>query len=394
MVDKEKIAYLHQQYLQDSLTAAELQDWIHTLSIPENQPYLQELVYGTWDGMNNEDGTNLRDNRSEEIFNEITKQSPIVTRPIILWRRIVAAASIIISITIGGYYYQSKNTNKQPLSYDTYANDAAPGKTSATLTLANGKKIKLTGAANGTLAQEAGVIITKTTDGQVIYEITGSNTDSDNINELATVNGETYRLRLPDGSEVWLNASSSLKYPANFTALNERRVQLKGEAYFEIAKNKQKPFVVQSTGQEVRVLGTHFNVNAYSDENEIKTTLLEGIVRVSSLKSQILLKPGEQSIFQNEKIEVTSTDIESATAWKNGLFMFNNENLASVMRKISRWYDLDVKYEDKSLENLPFEGSITRFSNVSKVLRMLELTKLVKFKLEGKTVTVYSTKKQ
>lgn len=226
-------------------------------------------------------------------------------------------------------------------------------------------------------------------------------------NTIATPKGGQYQVRLPDGSKVWLNAASSLKYLASFSAWNERKVELSGEAYFEVAKDKDHPFVVKTENQEVIVLGTHFNINSYKDEPATKTTLLEGSVRVSLLgttstastinttqkiskgkPAEIILKPGEQATLIGNNIRVSPQNAEDAIAWKDGYFMFNNESLESVMRKISRWYNLDVVFADASIKNQTFYGRMSRFSKVSQVLKSLALTREVKFELKDNTIHV------
>jgi len=311
-----------------------------------------------------------------------------------LWPRWVAAASITIAVLIGGYYYQSKNANLK--SSIEYANDVAPGKTGATLTLANGKKIVLTDAANGELAKEAGVVISKTDDGQLIYEIKETANNANQINTLSTTNGETYRVRLPDQSEVWLNAASTLKYPNSFASLKERRVELSGEAYFEVAKaytslrgsKQSQPFIVSTAKQELRVLGTHFNISAYEDEALTKTTLAEGSVKVTALGKSLVLKPNQQAVLSNSAIDVKDVDAEFALAWKSGFFLFNRENLESIMVKIARWYDVQVVYNDPSLKTETFTGTISRFEKISQVFNMLERTEAAKFKIEGKKIII------
>lgn len=403
-MNKERIAFLHQQYLTDQLTLEEREEWFSVLQNPRAKQYLQELVYHTWDEMNKTDGIALRDNRATEILQEIIAQRPKkqkTNRLPFIYRRLAAAASVLLVLTTGIwlFHFFSNKNNVHNTAYQSV--EIAPGKLGATLTLSNGKQIKLNEATTGQLAKEAGVSIKKTNEGQLIYEITDRNIDADQTNTLSTNKGETYQVQLPDGTRIWLNAASSIKYKANLSKQNERKVYLSGEAYFEVAKDKKHPFIVNTGTQEVKVLGTHFNINAYEDEDKITTTLIEGLVQISPQKNQvnssvspILLHPGEQASYQQGEISINKVDAENSIAWKKGVFVFQNENIASVMRKISRWYDVNVIYEDESLQNIPLEGSITRFTNISKILKMIELTKLVKFKIEGKTVFIYSPPKQ
>lgn len=275
---------------------------------------------------------------------------------------------------------------------ESYVADIKPGKNAATLTLANGKRIVLSDVVQGEVVKESGVLIRKSSDGIIEYLISDQNhADAEGVNILSTAKGETYRLRLPDGTSVWLNAASSLKFPVSFAKSKSRNVELSGEAYFEIFKDKSHPFVVSTDRQEVRVLGTHFNMSSYPDEPDIRTTLIEGSVKVIPLKlsgaKEILLKPGQRSRLFEGKLEVTPVDIQEETAWKNGDFIFRNEHIESIMRKLSRWYDIDVRYEGE-MADLIFIGVVSRSKNISSVLKVMESTGNVRFKIEGRRVTV------
>ena len=304
-----------------------------------------------------------------------------------LWPRIAVAAAAVAAIAFGVWFF---STTRHPefISGSPLANDIAPGKQGATLTLANGKKIRLADAVNGVLAKEAGVVITKSANGQLVYEIKGSETELNKINTLSTANGETYQVRLPDGSLVWLNAASSLTYSANLNEHGKRRVRLDGEAYFEITKDKKHPFIVESRGQEVEVLGTHFNLNSYADEPGIVTTLLEGSVRVSSGDVLQVIKPGEQALNTGGTIKVSDANTENIMDWKNGDFFLNRVNFKTAMRKIARWYDVEVIYDASVPNELESGGWISRDKNLSMVLKSIEVSGLVHFKVEGKKIYV------
>ena len=295
------------------------------------------------------------------------------------------AASILFFLSITTYIFVSKN-NKPNIINNAYKG-IVPGGNKAMLTLANGTKITLDDASKGEIAKQAGASITKTADGHIVYRAEASTNDAGQ-NTVATPRGGQYKITLPDGTNVWLNAASSLTYPTTFNG-TERLVTLKGEAYFEVAKNKQMPFRVKSAIQTIEVLGTHFNINAYADENAIKTTLLEGSVKVSSASNSSLIVPGEQAIVNwagNGSIARLKVNLDKETAWKNGIFSFENDDLKSVMRQICRWYNIDVVYEG----HLPPEkyfGEISRNSSLTEVFRILELNNL-KFNVEGKTVKV------
>ncbi|TCC91054.1 FecR family protein [Pedobacter hiemivivus] len=320
------------------------------------------------------------------------------TKRSVLWPRIAAAAAIFLVVGVGVLLY--RNQTSKVVQTSAYTNDVAPGSSGATLTLASGKRIVLSDAMNGELAKEAGLSITKTADGQLVYEVKDqAKADENKINTLSTANGETYHVRLPDGSLVALNAASSLTYATSLNEGVDRRVKLVGEAYFEVFKDKKRPFIVESKGQEVEVLGTHFNINAYTNEPNIKTTLLEGSVRVTALtkhqntqattRNSQHLTPGQQSIISNgsNTIKVENADTEEAIAWKNGYFNLNNENIAGIMRKLSRWYDLEVEYRGK-LPDVVLGGEIPRNTKLSQALKILEVSNNVHFIVEGKKIIV------
>ena len=309
----------------------------------------------------------------------------------LLWvSRIAIAASILLISTIVVYYlsnsgFSGSSTN---LAKQTEIN---PGSNKATLTLANGKKIVLSATAKGELAHEAGVVITKAADGMLVYEIKAQNEQNNQqMNTLSTVNGEQYQVRLPDGTNVWLNAATSLKYPTSFSRNKERRVELSGEAYFEVAKDKTHPFIVKTNRQSVEVLGTHFNVSSYSDESITKTTLLEGSVKINS---SVVLRPGEEGVLaESGVLAVHNADTENAVAWKNGLFIFENEALKTAMNKIARWYDVEVQYQDRNLELLTVGGSVSRFDKISEILTLFEKAGSMQFTVKGRTIIISNKK--
>lgn len=317
---------------------------------------------------------------------QTNKNSNKKRKPIKLWLRISAAAAAIFIIVGIGLVLQKENHNVKNI----FHNDIPAGINSATLTLDNGKKIILSNANSGQLASEAGILISKSADGEVIYSIKNQTESAANkSNTLSTVNGQTYRLQLPDQSKVWLNAASSIKFPASFAGLKNRKVKLTGEAYFEISKDKEHPFIVETTQQEVQVLGTHFNINSYEDKQNTSTTLLEGSVKITNEhKIQQLLKPGETALVNNsENIIVSPADTKSTLAWKNGDFRFNEERIDEIMLKISRWYDIEVTYQG-AVSKEKFSGKISRNKNISEVLNMLSYSNAVKFIVEGRRVTV------
>ena len=305
--------------------------------------------------------------------------------------RWAAAAVVVLALGIGGYYLSSMPGSLQGDAMSSAAEkgeNILPGGNKAVLTLSDGSRISLDDMANGEIAKESGVKITKTADGRILYSVRkGLSHVKPSYNTISTPKGGQYQIALPDGTIVWLNAASSLKYPSSFTE-KDRLVTLTGEAYFEVAKDKKRPFRVKTVQQEVEVLGTHFNINAYDDEEVVKTTLIEGSVKVKlpSSNQSTVLKPGEQSSVLNE-IKVNQVDANSAIDWKQGLFWFNDESIYSIMRQFSRWYNIDVEYRG-NVSNIRFGGQVSRMKNLSQVLRIMELTKSIQFKVEGNKIIV------
>lgn len=388
---KDRLRTLYHRYLMGTLTIEEKREWKLALSSPNLKHFLEEIVEEGWDEISKEEIVLMDQTSSDKIFDRVVAMPQKKIRKNILWKPIVAAASIFIVAALSLYLYTNSTQNK-PVRPVSHASHIKPGDNKAYLTLANGKKIVLSDAKNGTLVAQNGIQITKTTDGQLVYTVTGNNNStSSDYNTIETPKGGQYQVRLPDGTNVWLNAASSLRYPSAFKG-SERKVELSGEAYFEVAKNKKMPFRVISNTQTVEVLGTHFNVNSYLDEADTKTTLLEGSVRVKRNNSTtaVVIRPGQQASVKqnvNDKINVAEADMEEVMAWKNNYFRFNNENIESVMRKISRWYNVDVEYKG-AISDEEFNGTISRSKNIVQVLEMLEGTKSIHFKIEGRRIVV------
>lgn len=311
-----------------------------------------------------------------------------------------AAAVILILISFGAYFMFLRNSPEQEIvrtvssSHETKPkNDIKPGGNKAMLTLADGSVVVLDSASNGIISRQGDIKVQKLRNGLLAYTINGKNVTRNVeslFNTISTPRGGQYQVTLSDGTKVWLNAASSIRFPVVFTA-SERKVEITGEAYFEVAKNKERPFKVKAISSEIEVLGTHFNVNAYKDEATIKTTLLEGKVKVSvpnSVENAEFLLPGQQAgITKNGKINIKNhVDTEEAVAWMKGYFQFKSTDLKVILRQISRWYDVDVEYHGNI--NLHFTGLLTRNENVSKVFEKLALTGGVHFEIEGKRVIV------
>jgi len=311
------------------------------------------------------------------------------------WIAIGIAASILLLAGISYFFILTKNDISDRFVIEKQK-DLPAGENKATLTLSDGRVINLNHDAPGIIGQEAGVEITKATDGTLVYKVLEGKLNTTGFNTIATPVGGQYAVILPDGSKVWLNAGSSLKYPTRF-APTGRKVTLTGEGYFEIThqrdKNGKIPFTVSvfkgsRPTEEVQVLGTHFNINAYTNEPSVKTTLLQGSVSISLNDGKTaLLKPGQEAELDNQNLNIQQADTEMATAWKNGEFVFR-EDLRSVLRKVARWYDVEIIYENSAPQNLTLGGWMSRSNSISEVLNHIQLTGKVHFKLEGRRVIV------
>jgi hypothetical protein len=309
------------------------------------------------------------------------------------WTRWAAAAAVLLLLGTGYYFFTITHHEKQKeltIIDQPKQNDIAPPNTvNAVLTLSNGQKIILDSTGNGTVAMQGSVNVIKLADGQIAYSGTSNEIQ---YNTLTNPKGsKVISLTLADGSRVWLNTASSLRYPTAFAG-KERKVEITGEAYLEVAHNPDMPFIVSKGSTNIKVLGTHFNVNAYDDENSLNVTLLEGSVSVMAAGSSQskVIKPGEQArVNKKGAIELTnSIDMSEVMAWKNGLFSFKGADIKSVMRQVSRWYDVEVVFEKDIPEK--FYAEVPTSTSVSALLNMLEATKAVKFKIEGKTINVMS----
>ncbi|TDO22891.1 FecR family protein [Pedobacter duraquae] len=310
-----------------------------------------------------------------KLTNSITHQK---TRKL-SWFNFPAAAAAIALITLSAalYFYTQKEPKETPKV--NYANTIKPGSNKAILTLDDGSNITLNNSENSILANEGTAIIKNEVGGKLVYQTSGSPAQKDRFNTITIPRGGQYQLQLPDGTQVWLNAESSLRFPVAFNGA-DRKVELKGEAYFEVAKNKAKPFRVISNGTETEVLGTHFNINAYDQQST--TTLVEGSVRLKKEGKSAILKPGEYgTIDGTSNFSIAKADLEATVAWKNGMFIFHDENIRSIMAKVSRWYDVDVSYTGNTA-NKDFYGKTSRYKNVDELLKNMELTGTVHFKIE------------
>ncbi|AYL94400.1 FecR family protein [Mucilaginibacter celer] len=376
-MDEAYYRQLVKRYLEKRVSDDELEIFAHLLSEGKLDKYLAETM----------DNENVL---SEPLPSDNQVQLPRIRKKR-SWFSYAAAASILVFLSAGLYLYrQPKQQN--PVKNNIVKNDFLPGGNKAILTLANGSTLSLTGGNKGLLARQGITNINKKEEGKVEYrpaadDLTAAKPAGVMYNTVTTPKGGQYQVALPDGTKVWLNTASSIRFPTAFNG-TERQVEITGEVYFEVAKNKEKPFIVTSGNQKVTVLGTHFDINAYPDENVVKTTLLEGSVKVTTGGNMVLLKPGQQAQLDNGNKLIVSNDVDpdEVIAWKNGYFQFNKADIKTIMNQISRWYDVEVKYEGQ-IEPGHYYGKISRNVNASKVLKVLELSGM-HFTIEGGKIIV------
>ncbi|MDB5199215.1 MAG: iron dicitrate transport regulator FecR [Chitinophagaceae bacterium] len=333
----------------------------------------------------------------EQVYKNILSsddQAKIISinkKPVIRIWRWAAAVAILIAISTGGYYLIHQPSEKSIVAKKSDdPGKVLPGTHKAILTLADGTKIVLDSAVTGTLAQQGGAKVIKLDSGKLAYT---SNENGEVVyNTISTPRATTYQVILSDGTKVWLNAGSSLRFPTVFSG-SERKVELTGEGYFEVAHNTAQPFKVKITtpgkeGGEVEVLGTHFNIMAYPDEEAVKTTLLEGSVKISATNNlqPAFLKPGQQAQLNNSQIKVINANTELAVAWVKGYFYFDKADIKTILRQAGRWYDLDIVYEANVPDHL-FSGKMERDLTLSGLLRLFKEAD-INFRLEGKKLIV------
>jgi transmembrane sensor len=424
-VNTDRIQYLFNRYMQKTCTREELQELFAYIAQPENRAVLEQLMDTRYEILHPLAAANETD--WEYIFQQVTQTGennviPLDNRNRFRWTRVAAAAVVVLALGLGGYWFLSRFAKdkvvkkEQPVQQPVQ--DVQPGGNKAILKLSDGNTIVLDNAQNGLLAQQGNTNIIKQNDGKLIYNredgASGKPFTIDHslltYNMLATPRGGQYQLILPDGSKVWLNAASSIRYPTAFAG-EERRVEITGEVYFEIKPlalpagggSKKIPFIVKintpsGIGGEIEVLGTHFNINAYSDEEAIATTLLEGKVSVSVANSPLtidqsrILYPGQQAIIspstgggRGKALTIhDNIDMDLAVAWKNGLTAFKSADIKSIMRQVARWYNVEVVYEG-AIPRRSFTGGVSRDAKLSELLHLLEVSK-VHFRIEGNKV--------
>lgn len=325
-------------------------------------------------------------NRILKKLNESTGRKSFVVPAKVWWS---AAAAVLIIASVTGFLFNNRpDIHPVIMGQHQIKHDISPGANKAILTLANGNKISLNDAAAGTILQQGNIAVEKKKDGVLEYvEAQGNANSMPVINTVSTPRGGQYQVVLPDGTGVWLNAASSLEFPSFFTGKN-RIVKLTGEAYFEVAKNKNMPFKVRFNNTEVEVLGTHFDIKSYNDE-ETKATLLEGSIKITKNNQEKTLLPGQQVTVSGKtgNFEILQANIQETLAWKNGYFMFHNASIQSIMKTAARWYDADINYSG-NLNEKQYGGRVSKYNNISELLKNLELTGTIHFKVEGRRVTV------
>lgn len=401
-LNNERLQFLLKSLANNEISEEELNELSALLENPENNELINSELQDIW---NNTPVNSISDIDNDAYLNIVSdarfdnsngkKKHVFLTIKKNPWfLRVAALILLVSSVALGLYLVKDSNTsiplnNQTELAANHPIKNLNPNR--ATLTLSDGRQIILDEAVNGELAKEEHAVISKTEDGQIIYNLSALAKENEKgksvYNTISTPKGGNYQLILPDGTKVWLNAMSSLKFPAVFTG-NDRKVELTGEGYFEVAKNKAKPFFVTAGDATIKVLGTHFNVSAYKDENNIKTTLLEGSVKVGNKANAGVLKPGQQAEFAGaSSINIKEVNTDDIMAWKNGYFIFRDEPIQSIMQKISRWYDIDVSYNG-DMRGKEFGGKYLKTNSLSELLESLELTGTINFKIEGRRVTV------
>jgi hypothetical protein len=401
----QNIENLFQRFLNNKCSPAEVKALLQYFDAGENEVLLRDLIRKQSEAisdtpLSSESLKRLVDKAYDRIKNAIAEDIEPLEAPRVplyrrLWFRISAAAGVIFFISITAFYFQHQNNNRvsaQTQGTVEQVKDIPPGINNAVLTLDNGTMIVLDSAADGTLIQQGGIKVLKI-NGQIAYDKAANANPqaAPTYNTITTARGNQYQVILADGSKVWLNAASSIHFPSYFTG-NERKVEITGEAYFEVAKDAAKPFRVEFNNQsgekgEIEVLGTHFNVNAYPEEEDIQTTLLEGSVKIKRGRNVLMLAPGQQAKVTSDDITLKNDVVLSqVVAWKDGFFVFNNSDIKMIMRQVARWYDVEVDFEGRiPLEG--FTGKVSRNVPLSKFIKVLELND-VNVKTEGRKIII------
>lgn len=395
-MSQDRLKYLLEQYITETAIPSETEELLKTIAELKDDSLVKEKMFELWNS------GHFGDKDPQTSWSTIAATLADAPVPIKkrLWFRLVAAVIIAVFSVVA---YMLLYPKKKELIAETKpaipSLKLVPGSDKALLTLANGEQIVLDSLNTGSFTQQGNTRIRKSAKGQLEYFPDGQTTDAVLYNIISTPRGGQYQVTLSDGSRVWLNATSSLKFPVLFYG-NSREVQLEGEAYFEINADAEKPFIVSVNGASIRVTGTSFNVNAYKDETALKTTLLTGKVEISKGNSSKNMLPGQQAqIAQDDQqaspeINLQMADVDAVIAWKNGRFIFRGDNIQAVMRQLARWYDADISF-DENVTREEFVGVInrSRYDDIFDILAMLEKTGTVSFDVKGNQIKVLPYKK-
>jgi ferric-dicitrate binding protein FerR (iron transport regulator) len=375
---EQRLEELFRRHLHEGLTDAEETELFRLWLDPLLESRRVQILNDFYDGL--PEDKDMPDREAALVFQQIVKkQAPVYQLPVgtgrTIWKRVAVAASVLLLVGLSGYFlfFNKKQERSQEMVQAKLPVDIGAPKTNrAMITLANGQRIYLDSAANGSLTVQGTVRLLKLEDGKIAYEATGAAQGETGYNTLFNPRGSrVVDMALSDNSHVWLNAGSSVTYPVAFTG-NERKVTIEGEAYFEVTHDALKPFIVSKGKAAVKVLGTRFNMNAYDDEADIRITLLQGLVQVTNYQYAAAVKPGEQAIVKADNIDVKgSVDLEQVMSWKEGYFRMKGTDLAALMRQVARWYDVQVEYEN-GVPAASFGGLINRDVSLPDMLKALE----------------------
>ncbi|MDP4284168.1 MAG: FecR domain-containing protein [Bacteroidota bacterium] len=398
-MNKSRLTYLFKAYFNKVATKDEREELMELLILAENDEHIKYLLSQSWLQFKSQSNQFTNDQAEEMVTQILGKDNMHSSGPVIMnykrsntkWLRILAAAAILFFGVTGIYFWLNSGQPKVEIAQLKKVSKKVivPGGNKAVLTLSDGSSIILDSTQQGTLTKQGNAKVMKLNAATIAYNDGNKKKDQPVVyNTLSTPRGGKYQLVLPDGTKVWLNASSSIRFPTVFEG-KERNVTVTGETYFEVAKNPAMPFKIKANDMEVQVFGTHFDIMAYDDESSINTTLLEGSLKVTKGSLSKMLVPGQQSIVNKTgDIKVVDASIDEVMAWKNGWFQFNAYDIGQVMRQISRWYNVDIVYEGR----VPvghYTGMVSRENDISQVLKIMEAGG-VRFKIEGRKVVVLS----
>ena len=380
---------MFQKYFDKTATTEERTELAVMIDNEDNRASVMQVFKAAWEKYEGE-AQILTNEKTEEILHHILgngfHEQKIVAIPAtpLIWKRIMVAASVMLLLVIGAWMVYSRQSSRTTMAktIQPVTRDVQPGKDGAILTLGNGEKIRLDDLADGLIAGKANK------SGNLLSYTQAKPGSATEYNTLSTPNGRQFSLVLADNSRVWLNASSSITYPSIF-GNEDRTVQITGEAYFEIAYNSKKPFRVMVNGMAVQVMGTHFNVNSYGDEDVTKTTLLEGSIKISKAGISKLVNPGQQALVNKsgEIKLINKVDVDAVVAWKNGYFSFEKADLQTIMRQVARWYDVQVSFEGQ-VPAVQFSGEIGRGLTLTQFLSILDETR-IRYRIEGKSLVIF-----